>query len=639
MFLSYDHDDIGLARPLAAALEKAGHIVWYDRHIQGGAQYSRKIEQALDEADAVIVLWSAHSLDSPWVRDEAAEGRDRGKLIPLTVAGVTPPMGFRQFQTIDLGGWSGRGKVPKLTQLIEAVEGQAPDGPEDAEAAPRTRRRVVAEDDAGASSRWMKLAAIAALLLAIGAAVWWWIGRSAMPVVAVAAADPSPRSQAAAGDLYVKLGSLAQIGDGKWQLVDGQAGKRADLEFRTSDSGAGGEPRANLVLLDGKRDVLLWSREFAVPGGALADLRQQLSLTAGRVLGCALEARDSGGLKTDLLKRFLDACAIAAEASVDDPSRLIAILRSIVTAELDFTPAWSLLLQADAIAYDLGDLGVGDRGALERALKADIAAAKKIDPDMPAVTLAEVTLAPRTDYGGALDRLSRAATNAPNDARVQAALSGALLQVGRMEDALRAAELAAKLDPLSPTHETSLILAMAYAGRVDDARRELDRFARQWAGTGALRDAMWAFHLRFGDPDVAQRFAPHEAGEGLRIYLQARRTRSAQDVGRVIEVIERERAPADRHRAYGWAVYALGEFGRVDEALAWIAEMPTEKVAKDAYLLFRAPMAPLRADPRFMAVAKRIGLLGYWQKSGEWPDFCTDPKLPYDCRTEGQKLG
>jgi len=30
-------------------------------------------------------------------------------------------------------------------------------------------------------------------------------------------------------------------------------------------------------------------------------------------------------------------------------------------------------------------------------------------------------------------------------------------------------------------------------------------------------------------------------------------------------------------------------------------------------------------------------LLAYWKKSGKWPDFCSDPDLPYDCRKEGAK--
>src|SRR5688572_25976013 len=56
LFLSYDRDDAVQAQRIAAALEQHGHSVWWDRHIKGGTQYSKEIEQALNAADAVIVL-------------------------------------------------------------------------------------------------------------------------------------------------------------------------------------------------------------------------------------------------------------------------------------------------------------------------------------------------------------------------------------------------------------------------------------------------------------------------------------------------------------------------------------------------------------------------------------------------------
>ncbi len=39
-----------------------------------------------------------------------------------------------------------------------------------------------------------------------------------------------------------------------------------------------------------------------------------------------------------------------------------------------------------------------------------------------------------------------------------------------------------------------------------------------------------------------------------------------------------------------------------------------------------------------MALAARIGLVDYWRSTGEWPDFCFDPRLPYDCKAEAAKL-
>ncbi|MGH6658525.1 MAG: toll/interleukin-1 receptor domain-containing protein, partial [Sphingomicrobium sp.] len=82
VFLSYDREDTNRARLLAAALEKAGHSVWWDRRITSGAQFSKAIENALNTAEAVVVLWSRQSVESAWVRDEAAAGRDTGRLVP-----------------------------------------------------------------------------------------------------------------------------------------------------------------------------------------------------------------------------------------------------------------------------------------------------------------------------------------------------------------------------------------------------------------------------------------------------------------------------------------------------------------------------------------------------------------------------
>src|SRR5919205_2889116 len=100
IFLSYDRDDSNAARVVATALEKAGHSVWWDLHVRGGAQFAKVIEEALKAADAVVVLWSKNSVESAWVRDEAAAGRDSARLVPVTIDGTEPPLGFCQFQTI-----------------------------------------------------------------------------------------------------------------------------------------------------------------------------------------------------------------------------------------------------------------------------------------------------------------------------------------------------------------------------------------------------------------------------------------------------------------------------------------------------------------------------------------------------------
>ncbi len=113
VFLSYAREDADAAKQLAEGIGRAGHEVWWDRHIQGGSRFSSEIDRELKSAEAVVVLWSPASVESAWVQDEAAEGRDSGRLVPVSLNGSRPPLGFRQFHTVEL--------ADDLADLLEAI--------------------------------------------------------------------------------------------------------------------------------------------------------------------------------------------------------------------------------------------------------------------------------------------------------------------------------------------------------------------------------------------------------------------------------------------------------------------------------------------------------------------------------------
>ena len=129
IFLSYARDDRVKAQRLAAALAKRGYVVWWDGLIEGGASFAKSIRDALEAADAVVVLWSVKSVESDWVCDEAAQGRDRHRLVPLSLDGTMPPLGFRQYQAIDLAAWNGKSNALQVAAIVRAIGfaiGQAP---------------------------------------------------------------------------------------------------------------------------------------------------------------------------------------------------------------------------------------------------------------------------------------------------------------------------------------------------------------------------------------------------------------------------------------------------------------------------------------------------------------------------------
>ena len=121
VFFSYKREDRGTVEPLVRLLERAGFSVWWDPTLVAGERFDQVIHREIETADCVMVAWSANSVEAVWVRDEASAGRDRGILVPLTLDGMKPPLGFRQYQTPDLTGWSGDESDPRVRQLVAGV--------------------------------------------------------------------------------------------------------------------------------------------------------------------------------------------------------------------------------------------------------------------------------------------------------------------------------------------------------------------------------------------------------------------------------------------------------------------------------------------------------------------------------------
>ena len=483
------------------------------------------------------------------------------------------------------------------------------------------------------------VAAATAVVLAAAFSISTYISRGSAPLVAVGPADSSASSQALARDLFVKLGTRPQLGSGHWQLVEARSARSTpNFLFRTAANAQPTALHSNLMLLDGNDQSLLWSREFSFPPNRESDLRQHMSLTAARVLDCALVARKQGGLPPDLFRLFLNGCAALAETSAEDPQKTAGIMRSVVRQRPDFTPAWARLLMVDINIVQLANNRDGDAKPRDM-LRADIERARKIAPDLPEIKLAQLALLPPDNYGDALELLQNVKSRAPEEPQVWLAEADQLARVGRMQDAIRSARRASELDPLSPAVSSSLISTLAWGGEIELARAELGRAERLWPGTGALRDAQFAFHLRYGDPGIALRLTSDGKylGNSRDPVLLARLDPSSANVDRLIRTIAQHKQDPNPG-ILGYAIQALAEFDRTDEVFDWLQGRPPEQIADGSYILFRPALAEVRRDRRFMQVAKRIGLIEYWRTSGNWPDFCSEPNFPYDCSQEAARL-
>jgi adenylate cyclase len=121
IFLSYAREDVDSAKRLAEAVAHAGHEDRWDRHLHGGSRFTNEIDRALKDAEVVVVLWTEASVKSAWVQDEAAEGRDNERLVPVSIDGCRAPLGFRQFHTVEFGAWDRDGDSRQLDELLDAI--------------------------------------------------------------------------------------------------------------------------------------------------------------------------------------------------------------------------------------------------------------------------------------------------------------------------------------------------------------------------------------------------------------------------------------------------------------------------------------------------------------------------------------
>ncbi|HRC42778.1 MAG TPA: toll/interleukin-1 receptor domain-containing protein [Nitrospira sp.] len=119
IFISYASEDRPWVEPFAKALEQRGWAVWWDRHIPTGQTYDDVIWSALQAAKCVVVVWSAHSIASEWVKEEAGEAKKKNILLPVRIDEARPPFGFSRRQTQSLVGWQDGSPHPGFDQLVK----------------------------------------------------------------------------------------------------------------------------------------------------------------------------------------------------------------------------------------------------------------------------------------------------------------------------------------------------------------------------------------------------------------------------------------------------------------------------------------------------------------------------------------
>ena len=634
VFLSYARADQALARALAQGLEAAGLQVWWDTLIEGGAAFAKSIEAALAASDAVVVLWSAQSIASDWVLDEAAQGRDLKKLVPVSIDGTEPPLGFRQYHAITLAPHKGAIDEASLQAVLRAVLPLA-----GREALPRAAAKPIAPA-VNATRRGLLIGggAIAVAAVATGAVGWrrGWFGGTSVLDSSVAVLPFKNLSGDAKKGYFSdglseevratlarnrKLKVMAEASSGKFRDGDTGAvdiaaqlgvGFLLDGSVRWADD----KVRVAADLIDGHTGFSRWSHLFERRIDDVFAVQSEIANTVAMALAAQVApasaaeqlAASGGTVNVGAYDAYLRGRALYAQSTGEASDRsALELFDAAIALDPKYASAHSsraLALTTLANQYD----SVAKReGIYDQA----VAAAKRaiaLAPEYATAysTLGFVLFQGRMDARAAREPYEKSNALGPGDAKVQARWALYCARSGREREAAEAMERALSRDRLN----AQIHLA---AGSVEYAARRFEASMPPVRKALELNPKMTRAHASIGDAlvnlgDLQQArgeyaaepiadfkltglaIVEHRSGDGA--AARAMFKRLVDELGDVVLYQQGQ---------------VLAQLGDVDAA---IERLLKAREAGDAGLIYARNdpfLDPLRADPRMQKLLAALG--------------------------------
>lgn len=627
VFVSYARSDRERVQPIVEAIAAEGCEVWWDSHIEGGAAFAREIEAALEGAEAVVVIWSGASVGSDWVRDEAAAGRDKGRLAPVRIDPVAAPLGFGQYQVVDLVGWTGDRAAASFRRLMGAIE-RAAAGPR-AGPAPRPARAAVHRP----SRRmvWIAGAAAAPAAAAVAAGGWWMLRRPA-PARSVAVLPFANLTGDAAQDLtadalaedvrsaLARLPALQVISRTSSELFRGARQDAAGIAARlgvayllegTVQSGAG-VLRIGAHLVQGANGFERWSQVFDRPASDLLALESDIAGQVAAALQVKLmgdSALAPGGTRSPPASQAYHQARSLYDAGGDEPSlrQAVGLYEQAVALDPNYADAQAGRARTLMAIANQFATGATRRSLSDQGLAAAEAAARLAPDSADAQAALAFARMGRLDIKGARGPYERAGALGAGDADRLVGFGAYEARIGRFELALPALRRAVLLDPLNPNAHLTLGDGLYLARRADEAAGPLQRALQ-------LNPGMTFVHSRLGDcrlvaGDIAGALAEYRAEPavlyrltGLAIALQ-RQGQAVQARAALAELL----AKTGDNGLYQQA-QTLAQWGRPGPCLDALERGLQLKDAGLTRLKVDPMLEPVRAEPRFTRLLALLGL-------------------------------
>lgn len=412
---------------------------------------------------------------------------------------------------------------------------------------------------------------------------------------------------------------------------------------------SGGQIRVSAHLIDCARQTSMWSQRFDRGLEDIFAVQDEIAEAIAQALELEFAADELAPVDPAIYDLYL-----RAKERVTNPvamERNLASLEQVTRKAPNFGPGWATL------AYRRAELMMhcpyDRRSEFRRKIDAELKRCDELDPGHPDALAARwMMIPPFGSHAVQEAMLNSNATTSFDSVDLLTDRAYFLECVGRSEAAAEESARAARLDPLNPFAMGLHGQALWFAGHWDRAIETMEYVRKKWPDShhsvavliqAYVQRRDWDAVARLTDP---ARLALYPLREHVGVVAFARVMHDEASGGRkaMFETIAR-RADATGHIDPQVAVIA-SELGFVEETYALLERSkfgpcgsPRDVMGTHAYrtlLLFPKAYQKLRADPRFVGLCARLGLVEYWLESGHWPD-CAD-EVPYDFRAECEAL-
>lgn len=450
--------------------------------------------------------------------------------------------------------------------------------------------------------------------------------------IAVAASRVDDRATAQfARDLTADLARFANASAGLAVLdKDGGAAKRAEYNVRTDIEGSATGRIVRVWLTSTRDGAILWSRRIAQTTSETVVLRERVAANVIGILRCGFSmlVEERAKIGAQDLMQLLSACQAVLDG---DYAVAVVHARALVKARPDLATSWATL----AVLRSGHATEGGEGQTLQAEVRSYVARAAAIAPDHLATQMADITTLDPTSPA-VFTTTEKALKLHPDEPKLLRMWSMMLFTAGYVGASVEPALRAMESDPTWMYGRDLAVRRLAAAGRIDDAVRVQRENERLWPGHPAVvQQGAW--------------LAVEAAASSATMPGQPARATAASRPGGVpwaaTSISSADRNELERlARAEPSTAYTLV---RVEEragnrraALDWLARAPViDRSQQQWALLFWPAVAALRTEPAFFEKMAQLGLLRVWLTRKQWPDFCADPALKYDCATEALKFG